>query len=366
MQLARGSSSRVTGLHDETTQFMRSRYPQEGFPHYVPQSSQQTVGSEHSRNFQMFHPSGGEQNRVSSSFPDANMQYHGSSVVPPRIGDASIASWKSEALSTYVPPPRGLWPPVNVQKAPPMHPPLPLHNQSTSHFDPRNASNTVSNQGPNKSFLGEHQFNSIGNKAISSTKLFSFPNQQTVPTLSSPQNPEQVPSGQPQLPVSQEIRRNFIPPATFLSMGPMPSYVPQVGHGYNPALNNVMSNPIPGVHSSMPILNTPSNSLYFQSGPGFPPLPAGLRPNSSQMTPLSQNPVPIGPSPQAGGALSGLISSLMAQGLISLTQQAPVQVSFWILFLCGPFFCQDYIIGLDYISNGTIYLMFGWNFCSWH
>ncbi|KAE9461698.1 hypothetical protein C3L33_06400, partial [Rhododendron williamsianum] len=318
----RGSSSRITGLHDETTQFMRSRYPQDGFPHYLPQFSQHTHGSEGpSRNFQMFHPSGGEQNRLINNFPDANVQYHGSSVVPSRIGDPSIASWKSEALSTSVPPPRGLWPPVNVQKSLSTLP-LPLQNQSMSHFDSRNASNAVPNQGLNKSFLPEHQFNSIGNKAISSMKQFSFPNQQTVPTLSSPQNPDQVTSVQPQLPVSHEVRRNFIPPATFAAVGPMPSLVPPISHGYNPALSNVMSNPIPGVHPSIPILNTPSNSLYFQRGSGFPPLPAGPRPDSSQMTPVSQNPVPIVPNPQAGGALSGLISSLMAQEALG-TDSAP-------------------------------------------
>lgn len=324
----RGSSSWITGLHDETTQFMRSRYPQEGFPHYLPQSSQHTLGSEgHSRNFQMFHPSGGEQKPLINSFPDVNMQFHGSSVVPSRIGDASIASWKSEALSTSIPQSRGPWPPVNIQKSLPMLPPLPLQNQNMSHFDSKNASNAVPNQGLNKSFLPEHQFNSIGNKAISSIKQFSFPNQQIVPTLSNPQNPEQLTSVQPQLLASHEVRRNFIPPATFPAVGPMPSLLPPLAHGYNPALSNVLSNSITGMHSSMPILNTPSNSLYFQGGSGFPPLPAGPRPDSLQVTPVSQNPVPTVPNPQAGGALSGLISSLMAQGLISLTKQAPVQDS---------------------------------------
>lgn len=331
-----GSSSNIMGLHDETTQFLGSRYPQEArnFPHYLAQSSQHPLNFKGSaRHFQKFPSSGGEQNPPINSFPDADSQLHGSSTVVSRMGAATIDSWKSEPLSDSVPPSTGAWPPVHIQKSHPLPllPHLPSQQQSKSQFDSINASNTIVNQGLNKSFLPEHQFNGIENKALSSIKLPSFHNQQAGRFPSNPQNPEQVTSVHPQLPLSQDVRQNLVPPSAVAAVVSMPSLVPPLAHGYNlqgnnTTISNVLSNSVPGVHPYMPILNTPSSSMLFQGG-GLPPLPPGPRPTSSQMLPISHNPVPIGPNPQSGGAFSGLFSSLMAQGLISLTKQAPVKDS---------------------------------------
>ncbi|KAL7244139.1 hypothetical protein ACSBR1_016385 [Camellia fascicularis] len=331
-----GSSSNIMGLHDETTQFLGSRHPQEArnFPHYLAQSSQHSLNFKGSaRHFQKFPSSGGEQNPPINSFPDADSQLHGSSTVVSRMGAASIDSWKSEPLSDSVPPSTGAWPPVHIQKSHPlpMLPHLPSQQQSKSQFDSINASNTIVNQGLNKSFLPEHQFNGIENKALSSIKLPSFHNQQAGRFPSNPQNPEQVTSVHPQLPLSQDVRQNLVPPPAVPAVVSMPSLVPPLAHGYNlqgnnTTISNVLSNSVPGVHPYLPILNTPSSSMLFQGG-GLPPLPPGPRPTSSQMLPISHNPVPIGPNPQSGGAFSGLFSSLMAQGLISLTKQAPVKDS---------------------------------------
>ncbi|KAL6990806.1 hypothetical protein U1Q18_008928 [Sarracenia purpurea var. burkii] len=329
MQANRVSSSKIAGMHDETTQFLGSRYPHEAFPHYLAQSSQHPLSSEGSaQSFQMRPPSGGNQKPPINSFPaTADAQSLRSSAVMPMMGAANIDSWKSEALSAALPPSTGSWQPVNMQNSHPlpMIPPFPPQN-FRSQFDLGNSSNTAVNQGPFKSFLPEHQF-SIGNKALSSMKLPPFPNQQSVPIPSNPQNLDQGTSGQPQFLLSQGVRQNLVPPAAI----PLPSLVPPLVHGFMPqrhgtAISNILSNPIPGVHHSMPILNTPSSSMQMH-GSGFPPLPTGPRPDSSQMTPISHNPVPIVPNTQAGGAFSGLFSSLVAQGLISLTHQAPVKDS---------------------------------------
>ncbi|GFS29867.1 PCF11P-similar protein 4 [Actinidia rufa] len=327
------SSSKITGLHDDPSQFLGSRYPQEAFAHYIAQSSRLPFSSEGGgANFQMLPSSSANQKPLINSFPDADAQLRGSSAIASRMGAESIDSWKSVSLATAVPPLAGAWPPINIQKSHsfPVLPPLPQQKKSKSQFDPINASNTVMNQGLNKSFLPEHQFNSIENKALSSIKLPSFPNQQALAVPLNPQNREQVTPTQPQV-LSQEVRRNLVPPPAIPAVVSMPSLLPPLAHGYipqgrNTATSNVMSNPIPGVHPSLPFLNTPSSSMHLH-GAGFPPLPQGPRPDSSHMIPISHNPGSIAPNPQGGGALSGLISSLVAQGLISLTNQSLVQES---------------------------------------
>ncbi|PSS10353.1 Polyadenylation and cleavage factor like [Actinidia chinensis var. chinensis] len=328
----RGSSSKITGLHDEPSQFLGARSRQEAFPHSIAQSSRHPLSSEGGgTTFQMLPSSSGNQKSLIDSFPDADAQLRGSSAIASRMRAESIASWKSESLATAVPPSTGAWP-VNIQKTHPFSvlPPLPQQKKIKSQFDPMNAGNTVMNQGLNKSFLPEHQFNSIENKALSSIKSPSFPNHLALPVPLNPQNRERVTPTQPQL-LPQEVRRNLVPPPAIPAVVSMPSLIPPLAHGYireghNAATSNVMSNPIPGVHPSMPFLNTPSSSMHLH-GAGFPPLPTGPRPDSSQMIPISHNPGPIVPNPRGGVALSGLISSLVAQGLISLTNQSPVQES---------------------------------------
>lgn len=71
-------------------------------------------------------------------------------------------------------------------------------------------------------------------------------------------------------------------------------------------------NPVPGMQSSIP---------FHLHGVGLPPLPPGPPPPVHQMPPSNAT------IPPAGGALSGLFSSLMAQGLLSLTKPTPEQDS---------------------------------------
>ncbi|PIN12436.1 mRNA cleavage and polyadenylation factor I/II complex, subunit Pcf11 [Handroanthus impetiginosus] len=109
---------------------------------------------------------------------------------------------------------------------------------------------------------------------------------------------------------------------------PLPSSIPipsnatvaPPNYGY---MAQVQARPI-GSIPSMPNLNPPNMSYHV---PGAA-LPGGPIPGTNQALPIGQNIGQVASNPPAGGALSGLISSLMAQGLISLTKQDSVGVDF--------------------------------------
>ncbi|XP_052201372.1 polyadenylation and cleavage factor homolog 4 isoform X2 [Diospyros lotus] len=323
----RGSSSNITGLHENTTKILSSHYPQ-GRLNFLGQPSHHPLNAvRNARNFQMLGSSGAEQRPLLSSYPDVDAHPHGSSSNVSRIGAAGLDTWKSEALSGTAPPSTGVWTAVNVQKLRPFPVPhlLPPQKQTQNKFESMNA-----NQALNKSILPEHQFSNIRNKTVSSIKPLLFPNQQSGSILLNPQNAGQVSSVQQQLLLTQEARKNLVPPTAIPTAVSVPSPAQTLTHGYTSqghytAVTSVLSNPIPGVHPPMSMLNAPGGSIHLQGG-GLPPLPPGPRP-PSQMIPISHNPVPIASNPQAGGAITGLISSLMAQGLISLTKETPLEDS---------------------------------------
>uniref|UniRef100_A0A5B6YFT3 CID domain-containing protein n=1 Tax=Davidia involucrata TaxID=16924 RepID=A0A5B6YFT3_DAVIN len=304
----RGSISKITG-------FLRgSRDPQEwNLPRYLPQSSQHHLNAKGSgRNVQMPYSAGGissarEQKPLIDSFPYA---CRGSSVVASRVGSSSLDSLHPEARSSAVPASTVAWPPVNMQKSLHFLPNLPLQKQINNQFDLMNASNTVMNKSLNKSFLPEQQFDSIENKALSSAKLPKFPNEQARLISLNLQNPAQVTPLQRQLLLSQEVQQNLVPLAAVSTLSHL--VVPPLSHGYTPQGHGA------------------AISTVLSKGGALPPLPQGAPPASSQMIPISQNTGLIAPNPAApaaGSAFSGLISSLMAQGLISLTNQVPMQDS---------------------------------------
>ncbi|KAL2483968.1 Polyadenylation and cleavage factor-like protein 4 [Forsythia ovata] len=110
-----------------------------------------------------------------------------------------------------------------------------------------------------------------------------------------------------------------------------PHLLPPRNHGYaaqgrGPPIGIALSNLVPVVQSSLPILNAPNTSFHLP-GTAIPSLPRGPTPGTTQSIPPG-NTGQVAPNPPAQGALSGLISSLMAQGLISLTKQDSVGVEF--------------------------------------
>ncbi|XP_059661896.1 polyadenylation and cleavage factor homolog 4 [Cornus florida] len=335
----RGSTSKIAGFHNGTTQMLGSHYPQEAwnFPGNLPYSSQHQLNTKGSgRNFQMPFPGGiassaGEQKPLIDSFPDASGQVHGSLTMGSRIGSSGLDLLNPGARPAAVPASKRAWPPVNLEKS---HPPpllnnLPPQKQLRNQFDLMNSNNAFMNQSINKTFFPEQHLDNIENKVMSSGQLPQFPSDQAGPIPLNMKNPLQVIPLQPHFRVSQEVKQN-LGQAAGVSM-PSSLMVPPVNHGYTTqghgsAVNAFLLNPIPAVHPSMPILNIPKSSMHLQ-GP-LPPLPPGPPPASSQMIqPILQNPGLIVPNPPAGNAFSGLFNSLVAQGLISLTKEAPVQDS---------------------------------------
>jgi pre-mRNA cleavage complex 2 protein Pcf11 len=234
----------------------------------------------------------------------------------------------------YGPPYVGVRPALNVQNSrpPPLQPSFPQHKQRSRQFESINASNNVNNLDSNGSlYVPEQQLDNFGNKQLSYTKMPQLPNQRAGLIPLNHRNQVQVTHSQPQFPPQEAhpslaavVQPNLVAPP--LSHG----YIPQ-GHGAT--ISTVLSNRVPGVQQMLPIHSIANSSLHLQGG-ALPPLPPGPPPTSSQMIPLTQNAVPVVSNQQTSSAFSGLIGSLMAQGLISLTKQTPVQVPPALMFLC--------------------------------
>ncbi|XAR65621.1 hypothetical protein NMG60_11009790 [Bertholletia excelsa] len=328
----RVSSSKSLGLRDGKKQFLGSQHPLEAqnIPHHLAQSSQHRFNVEgNPRNLHSLASSVGDRKPLVNKLPDADPRLRGSTNVGSRMGVPFVDPWKkSDTSAATIGPSTGAWPPA-VQKSHPLpivHP-FPPREQNKSQPELMNAGNEIMIQGLKESFLPEIQSsNTTENKEWNSLRLPSFPRHQAGPIRLNLPNIEKITSAQPPLLLSQEGRQNLVLPAPLPPTVSIPSFLPSLAPGYtlrghNAAVSGVPSNPVAGV----PILNAPGSSMHLQGG-GLPPLPSVPRP-PSQMAPISQNPVANAPITQSGGALSGLINSLMAQGLISLRKQAPVQDS---------------------------------------
>ncbi|XP_030489007.2 polyadenylation and cleavage factor homolog 4 isoform X2 [Cannabis sativa] len=323
----RGLPGNISRFQDETNHSLVSRYPQEhwNMAHLSQTSHHHSRGR--GRNFQMpILPGGDNKSPFIDKLPDVStQQLHGSLNVVSRMGSSTIESFNGESRSV-VPSSLGVVPsslgprPVHVHNSNvPMHPGLPLRNQKVP-YDFTNSSNTQNNQRPNKTSYG------FDNKEQSLTKLPQFSYQNVSIAHANQHNQMQNPL-QPQLLPTQDGRDNFLN-----STGaPLPPHLvnPNLDRGYSargygvPTSTN-MSNPVPLGQLSLPSNNIMNGSLHLQGG-GVPPLPSGPPPTSLQAVLPSHNaglPVPGQPP---GSAFSGLIGSLMAQGLISLTKPTPVQ-----------------------------------------
>jgi pre-mRNA cleavage complex 2 protein Pcf11 len=266
--------------------------------------------------------------------PDADPQLYRPPTI--RIGSSDIDSISVEARPAVVPASVGVRPALNVQNSrpQPLQPSFPQQKQMRSQFESINASNNVNNLDSNGSlYVPEQQLDNFGNKQLSYRKLPQLPNQRAGQIPLNHRNQVQVTHSQPQFPPQEAhpslatvVQPNLVAPP--LSHG----YIPQ-GHGAT--ISTVLSNCVPGVQRMLPNQNIANSSLRLQGG-ALPPLPPGPPPTSSQMIPLTQNAVPVVSNQQTGSAFTGLIGSLMAQGLISLTKPTPVQVPPALMFLCMP------------------------------
>ncbi|XP_019419423.1 PREDICTED: polyadenylation and cleavage factor homolog 4-like isoform X2 [Lupinus angustifolius] len=186
---------------------------------------------------------------------------------------------------------------------------FPLQNHVRSQFAV-NANNTIVSHDPHKSlFTHKQPSDSVDNKNISKGQHHQFPNQLPGLVSSNQQNHGQAPQLQ------------------FLSS--QASAASQFSHGgtlqgHGAPISASVSNPLPTMKFPLPGQYITNNSLHLQGG-ALPRLPPSRPPAPSQIP--HPNASPFVSSQQPTPAYSNLISSLMAQGLISMTNEPTRQDS---------------------------------------
>lgn len=306
---------------------------------HISQTSQNLMNNKGAgRNFQMpllgrgMASSGGEK-----MFPFAdklltNDALHRPPTIASRLGSSGLdSSMESQSIVQSMGPRH----PLNLSNScPPSRPPIfPVPRHNKSQFESLNGSNSLINRA-NRSFLPEQQMNNMRNKEPSLTsKLPQVGNQHTGHIPLTRGNQLQPIPLKPQFLPSQDMQENLsasaVPPALPHLMAPSLSqgYISQA---HRPAISECLSSSAPIGQWNLPVHNSPSNPLHLQGGP-LPPLPPGPHPTSVPSIPLSQKAGSLVPGQQPGTAFPGLISSLMAHGLISLNNQASVQVYIWVI-----------------------------------
>ncbi|XP_077220779.1 polyadenylation and cleavage factor homolog 4-like [Tasmannia lanceolata] len=327
----RGSMSKrslngVGTRDDSLPQFQGSHYNPEpwNFPHHLSQSSRPYLNPiPRGRGFHMpfsaseAAPSAGQRNpSLIDKTPDTEAPFMRLSNIRTRVGSLSPKSLNIEVLSAVTTAsamethlsqrPHSpssapvVWPRPHTSHPLPFLPSLPQKNPIKSQFDFMDVNNSVVNQGPNKSLISINQ-----------------PRQEEVALM------------RPQFVQFPEAQESFIPSVPAQISSHLRAQSVNHGHmqGHGAIRSGILSNSLPGISSSSLAVRNSSDASFQLQGGALPPLPPGPPPASSQMGPISQNVGPIISHPPPGSAFSGLISSLMAQGLISLTTPALIQDS---------------------------------------
>ncbi|XP_061354439.1 polyadenylation and cleavage factor homolog 4-like [Gastrolobium bilobum] len=244
--------------------------------------------------------------------PNTDVNPYGTRLAVSRI----VPGLKSnmEGHLPVLPPSFEMRPSVNVYTARPsnLNPIFPLQNHARTQFESINGNNSIVSHGPNKSLpMREQLLDSVDNKDISKGNRHPLPNHLAGPITSSHRNRGQVPQVQ------------FLP-----SQDPAASQFSR-GSSLQGQSASMSTLPLP-VMQFPPSQSIANNSLRLQGG-ALPPLPNSHLPAPSQMVP-HHNASPSVSSQQPTLAYSNLINSLMAQGIISLTNQPPGQDSVGIEF----------------------------------
>ncbi|CAL1397761.1 unnamed protein product [Linum trigynum] len=187
---------------------------------------------------------------------------------------------------------------------------LPSHPSVQPSLPPQRQSNNATNS--------EIQYNSLESRGLSLLKRRLAPNQ------SNALNRQKLNPFAPQFLPPHEARENF----DHSSLGSMPRHMPPSNHGYPMQRHGGGINMGPPI--SMHPVNNTLNNLHSQIG-ARPPLPPGPPP-ASQMMLNHQHGGPFIPNQPPAVAFSGLMNSLMAQGVISLTNQTTKQESLGLEF----------------------------------
>lgn len=316
MQSDRGFTGKLSGFQSEPDQVLGSHFPPEAWKAFpgLPRSSHTLNVRGKWRDF--LTPFTGSAHEKVAPFVDKLQDADAQSVRPPavvsRIGSSGLDSASAVAGPPTVPSSTGAWPPVNMHShPPPPHSVYPLQKQTRNQFDSMNPSGNFGNQGPNKLLYKPDQ-------------QFSNPEMKEPSLMKQPQLRDQHSSQIQQ----NQVQGRFIPhnvrapgPPHLLPSSVNPGYIPQ-GSGNMSVFppSSLSSGQLP-----LQIPNIPNSSLNLPGG-ALPPLPPGPRPASAHMMPVPQSGGSVIPGQPPGSGFSGLINSLMAQGLISLSNQTPAEV----------------------------------------
>ncbi|KAJ9566182.1 hypothetical protein OSB04_002148 [Centaurea solstitialis] len=283
-----GLKRKLNGFHNNPSDIPPSHRPQESWNH----SHDQSWATRHHYNPHSQRP------LLIDSFPGTNAQHRG-------LNPLSLNPMNPEVS---IPSSNGAWrPSVNMQTS---QPGPPFNKHITSPFEMSKTGNSAPNG--NMPQMSNQHAGLVSNQ--------QFPR----PTASFP----------PRFSLPHEIRPNMVPPNLVSSH---PTMQPMMIRGYAAPRRFDVSggaslNPVHGMQSSVPF-----------HGVGFPPLPPGPPPLSLAVKQIPQFPLGAA-NPPAGGALSGLFSSLMAQGLLSLAKPSSEQASFMYFIGLGISAC----VGLEF------------------
>ncbi|KAI3437342.1 hypothetical protein J3R85_005475 [Psidium guajava] len=325
-----GSVDKMPGLQGETNKIAGSRYSQKPL-NLSTHTSQQFLNRGRVSNLQTLSSAGGIQVGDEKPIPGYRKLPVAEQVdrtIPPRMDSSTFESTYSANLPTSA----GTWAAINVHKSNsrPVRPVLPLQKQSTGPVIISGPS-TVANQGANRPLLMvEQKLDKFDGKELLPTTKLSLRNQHGgFMPLNRQKNQVQSTPFQPQFLPIQDAQEKVLPSSAAIVSSHM--VAPGLNYGFtgqgqHPILSSVQANLLQIAQSSLPIQNIPNNMMHFPGG-SLPPLPPGPPPVPSQSLPMSQIPTAALPNNLGGSGYTGLISSLMAQGLISLTNQTPVQDS---------------------------------------
>ncbi|KAI9124145.1 hypothetical protein K1719_005445 [Acacia pycnantha] len=241
-----------------------------------------------------------------SNIPNSDINQYGTRSALSRMG--STMEPHVEIRPAVLPASFGMRPQVNVHAVRPstLNYRFPLDQHVKSQFESNNGQN-------NSSFL-----DSFENKVTGLSKLHQLPTQQAGKISFNQKNRWQAPQQVfPSPDVQERLLRSQAPAALQYSHG---SFL----LGHTDAISKAMPNSLPAVQFPT-VQNIANKSSQLQGGNLISLLPFS-HPALSLTIPHS-NAGPIVSTQQAGGAFSGLINSLMAQGLISVTNQPPEQDS---------------------------------------
>ncbi|CAI9756585.1 unnamed protein product [Fraxinus pennsylvanica] len=320
-----GVISKITGLCTPTSQINASSSARESWnsPHHFNSKG----GGSYSGTVS-FSSAGEVKPPIMGNFPSKDGRFSR----PPDVGSTISSMFDSlspEIPSADAPALTESWLPAKLQSSYPLPSlaALPSQMHSRGQFNTMSSGNVIVDQGLNKSIHSKQHFS--GTNSMPRSKLPQFPIQCPGSFPLNLQSSAQATLVQPHLLKSQGVRLNLPLPSS--ASGLSHATIQPLNHGYaaqrhDPPSDTALRDIVLGSQSSLPINNAPytihSLGMPLASLPRGPPL------GTAQSLPIQQNIGLVAPSPSAGAALSGLISSLVAQGLISLSKQGSVGVEF--------------------------------------